>query len=38
MDPAVESVAEVVFCYPGYFATFVQRTSHILFTKVGGVC
>ena len=30
-DPAAKSIAEVIFCYPGLFATLVFRLAHELF-------
>jgi serine O-acetyltransferase len=30
-DPAAESTDEVIFCYPGLDATFIQRVAHELY-------
>jgi len=30
-DPAARSVPEVIFCYPGFFATLVYRIAHRLY-------
>jgi len=30
-DPAAQSTDETIFCYPGLFAIFVQRTAHQLY-------
>ncbi|NLV24939.1 MAG: serine O-acetyltransferase [Deltaproteobacteria bacterium] len=32
-DPAVRSVAEIIFCYPGFHAILFYRVSHALWTK-----
>jgi serine O-acetyltransferase len=31
-DPAAKSKEEIVFCYPGFFAIFVYRIAHLLYT------
>lgn len=30
-DPAVQSIEEVIICYPGFFATLVYRVAHNLY-------
>ena len=32
-DPAARSIDEVILTYPGFFAVFVHRIAHFLFTK-----
>ena len=32
-DPAAKSHDEIIFCYPGLFATTVYRTAHVLFEQ-----
>lgn len=32
-DPAVRSVAEIIFCYPGFHAVTIHRISHKLWTN-----
>ena len=32
-DPAARSVGEVILTYPGFFAVFVHRIAHYLFSK-----
>ncbi|MDD3363903.1 MAG: serine O-acetyltransferase [Syntrophomonas sp.] len=32
-DPAARSVAEVIFCYPGFHAIIYHRLSHFLYKK-----
>ncbi len=31
-DPAVQSIEEVIICYPGFFATLVYRVAHNLYS------
>jgi len=31
-DPAAKSIAEVIYCYPGYYAVTVHRIAHELLT------
>ena len=32
-DPAVKSVWEVIFCYPGFHAIILHRLAHWLYNK-----
>jgi len=32
-DPAASSIAEIVLTYPGFYAVFVHRIAHFLYTK-----
>ncbi|MEJ2699365.1 MAG: serine O-acetyltransferase, partial [Desulfuromonadales bacterium] len=32
-DPAVRSVLEIIFCYPGFHAVLFHRLSHALWTR-----
>ena len=32
-DPAARSVIEIIFCYPGFHATFFHRIAHFLWNK-----
>lgn len=32
-DPAATSTAEIVICYPGFFAIAVNRIAHVLYTQ-----
>lgn len=32
-DPAAKSKEEIIFCYPGFYAIFVYRIAHVLYTQ-----